>query len=124
MKYVLMYTSSPELMADVSEQAQREAYQEVFGWFGRYASSLADAGVELQPPATATSVKSGPKDGAPVVVDAPFSEAKESIGGFSVVDVPDLDAAIAMVKDWPLLKFPGVAVEIRPIIDHSEDVSM
>jgi hypothetical protein len=124
MKYVLMYTSSPELMADVPEQAQQEAYEAVYGWFGRYASSFADSGAELQPPATATSVKSGPSHGAPVVVDAPFSEAKESIGGFSVVDVEDLDAAIAMVKDWPLLQFPGVAVEIRPIIDHSEDVPM
>ncbi len=124
MKYVLMYTSSPELMAELPEQVQQEAYQAVFGWFGRYASSFADNGVELQAPATATSVKSGPAGGAPVVVDAPFSEAKESIGGFSVVDVPDLDAAIAMAQDWPLLTFPGVAVEIRPIIDHSEDVSM
>jgi hypothetical protein len=69
-------------------------------------------------------VKSGPNDGAPVVVDAPFSEAKESIGGFSVIDVSDLDTAIAMAKDWPLLQFPGVAVEIRPIVDHSEDGPM
>ena len=54
-----------------------------------------------------------------MVVDGPFSEAKENIGGFSIVDVPDLDAAIAMAKEWPSLSFPGVAVEIRPIVDHS-----
>jgi len=33
-----------------------------------------------------------------------------------------LDAAIAIVKEWPSLGFPGVAVEIRPIVDHSGDM--
>jgi hypothetical protein len=55
----------------------------------------------------------------PVVVDGPFSKAKENVGGFSIIDVPDLDAAIAVVKEWPSLQYPGVAVEIRPIVDHS-----
>ena len=84
---------------------------------------ITDTGAELEPPTTATSVKSG-SNGTPVVVDAPFSEAKESIGGFSVIDVADLDAAIAMAKEWPLLQFPGIAVEIRPIVDHSADMTM
>ena len=123
MKYVLLYTSTPELMADVPEQTQHELYQAVFGWFGKFGSVITDSGAELEPPTTATSVKSG-SNGTPVVVDAPFSEAKESIGGFSVVDVPDLDAAIAMAKELPVLSFPGVAVEIRPVVDHSDDMGM
>jgi hypothetical protein len=40
-------------------------------------------------------------------------------GGFSIVDVPDLDGAIAIVKEWPSLQYLGVAVEVRPIVDHS-----
>ena len=36
-----------------------------------------------------------------------------------MIDVPDLDAAIAMVKEWPSLGMPGVAVEIRPLVDHT-----
>lgn len=123
MKYVLLYTSTPELMADVPEQAQQEVYQAIYGWFDKFGSAITDAGAELEPPTTATSVKSG-TNGTPVVVDAPFSEAKESIGGFSVVDVPDLDAAIAMAKEWPMLTFPGNAVEIRPVVDHSGDMGM
>ena len=56
-----------------------------------------------------------------VVVDGPFSEAKESIGGFSMIDVPDLDAAIAIVKEWPALGYPGAAIEIRPMVeDYSQ----
>ncbi|WP_411155944.1 YciI family protein [Microbacterium sp. NIBRBAC000506063] len=56
----------------------------------------------------------------PVVVDGPFSEAKEVIGGFSIVDVPDLDAAIALAKTWPSLELPGNSVEIRPMYDDEE----
>jgi hypothetical protein len=52
----------------------------------------------------------------------PFSEAKENVGGFSIIDVPNLDAAIAIVKEWPSLGLPEVAVEIRPIVDHSGDM--
>jgi hypothetical protein len=55
-----------------------------------------------------------------VVVDGPFSEAKESIGGFSIIDVPDLDAALTMAREWPSLVFPGVAVEIRPLVEHPD----
>jgi hypothetical protein len=51
------------------------------------------------------------------VVDGPFNEAKEVIGGFSVIDVPHMDAAVAVTKSWPLLQLPGVAVEIRPMVE-------
>lgn len=55
-------------------------------------------------------------EGGSVVVDGPFSEAKEVVGGFSVIDVPDMDAAIALVRTWPFLELPGWGVEIRPIL--------
>jgi len=32
--------------------------------------------------------------------------------------VPDLDAAIAIVKEWPSLALPGVAIEIRPMVTY------
>jgi hypothetical protein len=118
MKYVLMYTNRPDLDAAVPEERRNEVYQAIYGWFEKYAANFADSGAELQGRETATTVRTG-NDGHPVVVDGPFSEAKENIGGFSVIDVPDLDAAIAMVKDWPALGAPGVAIEIRPIVDHS-----
>ena len=68
---------------------------------------------------TATTVKLRRR--LAVVADGPFSEAKEVIGGFSVIDVPDLDAAIAIAKTWPVLELPGVSVEIRPmVVDYSQ----
>ena len=121
MKYVLMYTNRPDLDAAVPAERQQEVYQAIYGWFGQNASAFADSGAELQGAETATTIRSD-DSGTPVVVDGPFSEAKENIGGFSVIDVPDIDAAIALAKSWPSLEFPGVAVEIRPIVDHDGDM--
>ena len=120
MKYVLMFTSRPDLDGAVPPAQWQETYKAIFGWFQQHASVITDSGAELKGPETATSVKTG-ENGEVVVVDGPFSEAKESIGGFSVIDVPDLDAAIAIVKEWPALGYPGVAIEIRPMVeDYSQ----
>ena len=120
MKYVLMYTNRPDLDESIPAERREEVYNAVYGWFVKHEQAFADAGAELQERSTATTVKSPAEPGGePVVVDGPFSEAKENVGGFSVIDVPDLDAALAMVKEWPSLEFPGVAVEIRPIVEHT-----
>ena len=121
MKYVLMFTSRPDLDAAIEPEHAQAVYKRVWEWFQEHgaAGRIADSGAELHPVTTATSVKHG--DDGPVVVDGPFSEAKEVIGGFTVIDVPDLDAAVAMARSWPPLEFPGVAVEIRPMVeDYSQ----
>ncbi len=116
MKYVIMFTASPEAEASLSAEAGQELYGRVYRWFEENSAHIVDSGAELQPVHTATTVRGGG-----VVVDGPFSEAKEVIGGFSVLDVPDLDAAIAIAKTWPMLDLPGVAVEIRPMVeDYSQ----
>ena len=122
MKYVLMFCDTPERYGEVDEVAAKAVHEEIWAWFGEHdtAGRIADMGAHLQPVTTATTIKSG--DGAPVVVDGPFSEAKEVVGGFTVIDVPDLDAALAMARTWPPLKFPGVSVEVRPVVDHSGDM--
>jgi hypothetical protein len=47
------------------------------------------------------------------VTDGPFVEGKEMVGGYGIIDVPDLDAAIRLVSTWPGLP---ATLEIRPII--------
>ena len=119
MKYVLMFTSNPELDAQVPEERLQADYARIYQWFEENAAHIADGGAELQPLETATTVKYG--ESGTVVVDGPFSEAKEVIGGFSIIDVPDMDAAIALVRSWPSLELPGSAVEIRPMVtDYSQ----
>ncbi|WP_243224987.1 YciI family protein [Microbacterium sp. CIAB417] len=118
MKYVLMFTSQPELDRTVSPERNEELLTEIYRWFETNAAVIADGGAALQDPPTAKTVRAG--DPSPVVVDGPFSEAKEVIGGFSIIDVPDMDAAVALARTWPELTLPGKAVEIRPMFEDEE----
>src|SRR4051812_2433406 len=121
MKYVLMFCDTPATYDSQDEAAVKAMYEEIFAWFDQNhaAGRIANGGAELQPVTTATTVRSG-EGGDPVVVDGPFADTKEVVGGFTIVDVPDLDAALAMARTWPPLKWPGNSVEVRPIVDHSE----
>jgi hypothetical protein len=88
----------------------------IYAWFGEHEADIADGGAELLGVETATTVRSGGS-----VVDGPFSEAKEVIGGFTIVDVADMDAAVALARSWPALELPGNSVEIRPmVVDYSQ----
>jgi len=64
----------------------------------------------LQPPDTATTAR--PQDGEVLTTDGPFAEGKEHLGGFTIVDAPDRDAAL----DWgrKLSRVTGLPVEVRP----------
>jgi hypothetical protein len=106
MKYMLIFAGEHE----GGEEKMAEVMAGVDTWWGKYSHSGAIVGGErLQPPSRATTVRLG--GAAPTIVDGPFAETKESIGGFAIVDVPDLDAALEMVKSWP----GSPAVEIRPV---------
>jgi len=67
--------------------------------------------VGLHPPATATVVRH--RDGEVLFTDGPFAEGKEHLGGFTVVNAPDLDAALA----WGarLARATTLPVEVRPV---------
>jgi hypothetical protein len=73
MKYVLMYTSRPDLAEGADPEAAQAIYKRVYEWFGENAGVMADSGAELMGVETATTVKHSP-DGA-VFVDGPFNEA-------------------------------------------------
>jgi hypothetical protein len=65
----------------------------------------------LHPSATATTVRV--RNDEVLVTDGPFSEAKDQVGGFAIVDVADLDEAIAIAAGHPAT---GIGqVEIRPV---------
>lgn len=85
-----------------------------------YAATLQAAGVlvsaeVLQPSHASTTVRA--RDGAVQVQDGPFADTKEQLGGTIVIDVPDLDAAIAWAGQAPAAQWG--AVEIRPGAVHT-----
>ncbi|SRR5712692_5108632 len=118
MKYVLMFVGSSEDQ-DSFERLPKEqlaaAYERAGKWFEEYSKAgRLVGGAELQGPKTATTVRI--KNGKAIVTDGPYIEAKEIVGGFAIVDVKDLDEALTMAKAWP-----AGAVEVRPVVDHSND---
>jgi hypothetical protein len=78
--------------------------------------SLRDAGQlqaaePLMPTSSATSVRI--REGETLVTDGPFAETREALGGIYLVDVKDLDEALAIAKRFPAAKIG--TVEVRPI---------
>ena len=53
------------------------------------------------------------KDGARAVHDGPFPETREQLGGYYLIEVPDMDAALTWANRVPL--FEGAGVEVRPL---------
>ncbi len=94
-------TASPEVMAEVMQAHDDfSAGVEPLG-----AKLLGGEALELTP--TATSVRGGSE-----VTDGPFAETKEALGGYYLIDAPDLDTALAVAKSCPA-RFGGV--EVRPV---------
>jgi hypothetical protein len=71
------------------------------------------AGEALQPVTTATTLRQ--KDGHTITTDGPFAETKEGLGGFYLVQAPDLDAALALAAQCPGVRFGSI--EVRPVVD-------
>jgi hypothetical protein len=72
-------------------------------------------GDQLQPIETATTVRV--HDGETLLTDGPFVEAKEHLGGYMLVDVDDLDAALELAARIPAARMGG-AVEVRPLVER------
>jgi hypothetical protein len=70
-------------------------------------------GAPLYPSSSATSVRV--RDGKRLVTDGPFAETREQLGGYMLIDVKDLDEAIAIAGRIPLARTG--TVEIRPVRD-------
>jgi len=113
MKYVLLFCGSPAdaaAFAALTPEEMRERYAQVGAWFAEHQSKIGGSN-QLQGAETATSVRFG-AGRTPVVVDGPYLEGKEDIGGYAEIDVADLDEAIRMAKTWP----GRGSVEIRPVV--------
>ncbi|HEX9476540.1 MAG TPA: YciI family protein [Candidatus Dormibacteraeota bacterium] len=119
MKYVLMFVGSSEdqgAWENMSKEEREAAYEASGKWFEEHSrAGRIVGGEELQGPSSSTTVRI--KNGKAIVTDGPYIEAKEIIGGFAIVEVKDLDEALAMAKGWP-----AGAVEVRPVVDHSADI--
>jgi hypothetical protein len=72
-------------------------------------------GHELEPTSTATTLRATTGD-RPSPTDGPFLETKEAMGGYYVVEAPDLDAALELAAGLAEVRSGHGGVEIRPIV--------
>jgi hypothetical protein len=112
MQYLLMAyvdeTGWPKLSKSEQEQG--------IAAYAAYGEALKTSGVikgsnRLQPSSVATTVRS--TNGKSQVLDGPYVDSKEQLGGYFLIDVPDLDAALSWASRCPAVNH-GV-VEVRPI---------
>ena len=117
MKYMLLIYGPAE--GDWSE----EAVQAEMNQYWDYEKAVADAGVSLGSEAlqgieTATTVAVR-ADGERVVTDGPFAETREVLGGYYLLDVPDLDAALDWAARCPGSR-GGNRIEVRPVLEFEQ----
>jgi hypothetical protein len=108
MEYMLLiYGSEAQMQAPNPERmAAYVAYTEALKQAG-----VLRGGNRLQPISAATTVRA--RNGKPAVLDGPFAETKEQLGGYYLIDVADLDAALSWAS-----RCPGAAhgaIEVRPL---------
>lgn len=117
MPYLIMATENPDDFAAREDPDRAGEYWTA--WRG-YLAALAESGVliaagGLEPPAAARTVRR--RDGRRLVQDGPFADTKEQLGGYFVVDVPDLEAALDWAARCPSAS--SAAVEVRPLLPTS-----
>jgi hypothetical protein len=112
MQYLLMLYSDEAMWNKLTPAQQQEGAAA----YGAYTEALKKAGAlagsnRLQPSSSATTVRIA--DGKSQVLDGPFVDSKEQVGGYYLIDVPDLDAALS----WAA-RCPGAGhgvIEVRPV---------
>jgi hypothetical protein len=101
-------TPTPEEMA--AEMPRWTAFTESL-----QAAGVIRAGDALHPAHAATTVRV--REGETQLIDGPFAETKEILGGYYVIEVPDLDTALKHAARMPNVTYGSV--EVRPVVDFS-----
>jgi hypothetical protein len=112
MEYLLLIYANESAMASVPKEAANRSTAAYMA----YMDAMKEAGVlrgghRLRPTAEATTVRA--PNGKKSVLNGPFADTKEQLGGYFLIEAPDLDAALA----WAA-RCPGAAhgsIEVRPI---------
>ncbi len=110
-KYLLIYRDSAEPQTPPSPE-EAQAFLAMWGeWYQKCGAAILDGGDGLHP--TGRVLKPGG-----IVTDGPYVEAKEVIGGYSVVQAEDYEGAVALARECPIAKM-GATIEIREFAGYN-----
>lgn len=104
MQYMLLVRVPPDARPTAEEADPTD-------WNAEAERRMGATGLHLADPPDATTVRV--RNGRTLITDGPFAEFKEYIAGFSVIDAPDLDAALELAQRHPVAGFG--AVEVREL---------
>ena len=117
MKYICLGYIEPGKFENMTESERHGMLDECFGYDDYLrANGHFAAGEALQPPGTAKTLRW--KNGKVAVMDGPYAETKEQLGGILVLEARDLDHAIELISQHPGVKFGPW--EIRPAADLNQ----
>ncbi|MCA9490600.1 MAG: YciI family protein [Myxococcales bacterium] len=113
MQYLLLIYEDETVAKDMSEEQNKDLMERYFAFTRevREAGALL-GGDALHPVASATTVRV--RGGRTTTTDGPFAETKEQLGGYYLIDVPDLDAALAWAAKIPASETGSI--EVRPVM--------
>ena len=112
MKYMLTIHTDPSGYASATPEdldAELKGYDALGKELHASGAFVAGEGLQLDT-ATTVSVQNGER----LVTDGPFAETKELLGGFYIIEVPDLDAALKWAAQMPNIAYGSV--EVRPVM--------
>ena len=116
MKYMLLIYHAESDWKSVSEKQRQDMYAEYRKFTEEIqASGNFISGSELAPVTTATSVRV--RDGKQLTTDGPFTETKEQLGGYYLIEAKNLDEAIAIASRVPSAKVG--TIEVRPLAESA-----
>ncbi|MCW3007459.1 MAG: YCII-related protein [Solirubrobacterales bacterium] len=107
---ILIYGDPAAIPADFDQDAARTAWMSLTQEMGE--AGVLRGGEALEPTDTATTLRE--RDGELVSTDGPFAETKEILGGFYLIDVDDLDAALSWAARMPNIGY--ASIEVRPVM--------
>jgi hypothetical protein len=114
-QYLLSVWHSPEAPIPDDPEVMQKAFEQVDAFNAELqAKGIWVFGGGLHEPSSATVVRA--TDGDPVMTDGPFAESKEQLGGFWIIEAPDLDAALALAARASAACMGPV--EVRPFQDE------
>jgi hypothetical protein len=117
MRYLLLIYDDESVWATMSQEQTQEIMGQYFDYSEKaFGAGVAKAGDALQPTSSATTVRV--RDGQTLTTDGPFAETKEQLGGYYLIDVPDLDAAIEWAAKIPSSRIGSI--EVRPVTEYPE----
>ncbi|NPT44604.1 dehydrogenase [Paraburkholderia sp. 1N] len=110
MSYMLLIVEPPDQRIERGEQAGREVYDQMV----RFAADLKERGKLLAVESLASeAVRVQVRGGQPKLLDGPFAEAKEMIGGFFLLDCETREEAVAIAQTCPAASW--CTIEVRKV---------